>query len=467
MDYRYTHSSKCTLNYTFVLYPKKMNKYVIKNATIINEHSKMQADVLIESGLISKIGNDLSGDNATVIDATGKWLMPGAIDDQVHFREPGLTQKANIYTEAKAAVAGGVTSFMEMPNTNPQATTQELLEDKYKIAAKTSLANYSFFMGTTNHNYDEIMKTDPKTVCGIKIFMGSSTGDMLVDDEHILAKIFANAPTIIALHCEDEQTIKKNTAEYVERYGEDIPFSAHPEIRSHEACYLSSSRAVELAKKYGTRIHILHISTAEEIALFTTDEDFKTKNITSEVCVHHLSFNASQYDELGSQIKCNPAIKYKRDQEALWDALRAGKFDVIATDHAPHTWEEKSNKYMKAPSGLPLVQHSVLLMLEHAKEGRISVEEVVNRMCHKPAELFDIDRRGYVREGYWADLVLVNPNDSVTVAKDNVLYKCGWSPLEGTTFHHTIEKTFVSGNLVYDSGSFDESQRGKRLLFNR
>jgi dihydroorotase len=322
-------------------------------------------------------------------------------------------------------------------------------------------------MGTTNHNYEEILKTDPKTVCGIKIFMGSSTGDMLVDDDHILSKIFANAPTIIALHCEDEQTIKTRTAEYVERYGEDIPFSAHPEIRNVEACYLSSSKAAQLANKYGTRIHILHISTAKELELFTPGDDFKTKNVTSEVCVHHLSFNSTQYDTMGSKIKCNPAIKTPEDQEALWEALRNGKFDVIATDHAPHTWEEKSNKYLKAPSGLPLVQHSLLLMLQHSKEGRIGIEEVVNRMCHKPAELFEIDRRGFVRAGYYADLVLVNPNDKVTVDKSNLLYKCGWSPLEGKTFDHTIEKTFVSGHLAYDRGNFDESKQGMRMLFTR
>ncbi len=442
-------------------------EYLIKNATIINQHKRIESDVLIKDGLIQKVGNNVSSSTAEIIDAAGKWLVPGVIDDQVHFREPGLTHKANIYTEAKAAVAGGTTSFMEMPNTNPQATTQELLKEKYQIGSKTSLANYSFFMGTTNHNYDEIIKTDPRTVCGIKIFMGSSTGDMLVDDDHILSRIFANAPTIIALHCEDEQTIKENTQKAIDEYGEEIPFSEHPIIRNHKACLLSSSKAVELANKYGTRIHILHISTADEIALFHAGDNYKTKNITSEVCVHHLSFNSTQYDEMGSKIKCNPAIKNPDDQEALWQALRDGKFDVIATDHAPHTWDEKQNKYLKAPSGLPLVQHSLQLMLEHAKNGKITVEEVIHRMCHKPAELFEIDRRGYVKEGYWADLVLVNPNAQMTVAKDNVLYKCGWSPLEGTTFHHTIEKTFVSGHLAYDNGSFDESKKGERLLFNR
>lgn len=444
-----------------------MRNYLIKNANIINEGQQYVADVLIVDGRIEKIGTNLVEEGVEVIDATGQWLVPGVIDDQVHFREPGLTHKATIYTEAKAAVAGGVTSFMEMPNTNPQAVTQELLEEKYVRASETSLANYSFFMGTTNHNYEEIIKTDPRTVCGIKIFMGSSTGDMLVDDDHILSKIFANAPTLIALHCEDEQTIKNNTAEYVEKYGDDIPFRAHPEIRSHKACYLSSSKAVELAKKHDTRIHILHISTADEISLFSNEPDMEKKRITSEVCVHHLSFNSTQYDELGSKIKCNPAIKGSDDQEALWQALRDGKFDVIATDHAPHTWEEKQNKYLKAPSGLPLVQHSLLLMLEHAKDGRIEVEEVINRMCHKPAELFEIEKRGYIREGYWADLVLVNPNEQETVSKDNVFYKCGWSPLEGKTFHHSITHTFVSGHLAFKDGQFDESIKGKRLLFNR
>lgn len=443
-----------------------MSEYLITNATLINEFAQKEVDVLIKDGRIAAIGTSLSHPTAKVIDASGKWLLPGVIDDQVHFREPGLTHKATIYTEAKAAVAGGVTSFMEMPNTKPQAVTQELLEDKYQIASSTSLANYSFFMGTTNHNYDEVVRTDPKTVCGIKIFMGSSTGDMLVDDDHILSRIFANAPTIIALHCEDEQTIKENTRKYQERYGDNIPFSAHPEIRSREACYMSSSKAVELAKKHDTRIHILHISTADELALFTAG-DLKDKKITSEVCVHHLSFDSSQYDSLGSQIKCNPAIKDKADQDALWQALRDGKLDVIATDHAPHTWEEKSNSYLKAPSGLPLVQHSLPLMLEHASNGRISLEDVVDRMCHKPADLFNIENRGYVREGYWADLVLVDPKASETVDKENILYKCGWSPLEGTTFHHKVTHTFVSGHLVYSPDGFDESRKGQRLSFDR
>jgi dihydroorotase len=444
-----------------------MATYLIKNATLINEGERKQADVLIHDGKIQSIGSGLSHNDAQLIDASGLWLLPGVIDDQVHFREPGLTHKAEIYTEAKAAVAGGVTSYMEMPNTKPQATTQELLEQKYQRAAEVSLANYSFFMGTTNNNYEEILKTDPRTVCGIKIFMGSSTGDMLVDDDHILSKIFANAPTIIALHCEDEQTIKENTKIYEEKYGEDIPFEAHPEIRSHKSCLLSSSKAAQLANKYGTRIHILHISTADELALFTPGDDFKTKNVTSEVCVHHLSFNSTQYSSLGSKIKCNPAIKHKADQEALWEALNSGKFDVIATDHAPHTKEEKANKYAKAPAGLPLVQHSLQLMLEHAKDGRISVEEVVNRMCHKPAELFEIEQRGFVREGYWADLVLVDPNNTETVSADNIHFKCGWSPLEGKEFHHTIEHTFVSGHLAWSNGSFDESIKGQRLLFDR
>ncbi|MFT5723172.1 MAG: dihydroorotase [Bacteroidia bacterium] len=444
-----------------------MSEYIIKNGTVFNRHERLTTDIHIKDGFIVQLGAGLTSETATTIDAQGKWVLPGVIDDQVHFREPGLTHKATIYTEAKAAVAGGVTSFMEMPNTNPQATTQAILEQKYVTASNSSLANYSFFMGTTNHNYDEIMKTDPKTVCGIKIFMGSSTGDMLVDDDHILSKIFANAPTIIALHCEDEQTIKENTQVYIDKFGEDIPFSAHPEIRSREACFLSSSKAAQLANKYGTRIHILHISTAEEIALFTAGDDYKTKNVTSEICVHHLSFNASQYDALGSRIKCNPAIKSEQDQEALWEALRAGKFDVIATDHAPHTWDEKQNKYLKAPSGLPLVQHSLQLMLEHAKNGKIEVEEVVHRMCHKPAELFEIDRRGYIEVGNWADVVVVNPQKPYTVNQDNILYKCGWSPLDGTTFSHSIQQTFVSGNLVYDQGGFDESKKGQRLLFNR
>ena len=443
-----------------------MAQYLITNATLINEHSRKTVDVLIENGRIETIASSLSHPTAQVIDAKGKWLLPGVIDDQVHFREPGLTHKANIYTEAKAAVAGGVTSFMEMPNTKPQAVTQDLLEQKYQIASSTSLANYSFFMGTTNHNYDEVMRTDPKSVCGIKIFMGSSTGDMLVDDDHILSRVFANAPVIIALHCEDEATIRHNTEIYTERYGENIPFSAHPEIRSREACYLSSSKAVELAKRHKTRIHILHISTADELELFS-DAEMKDKHITSEVCVHHLSFDASQYDSLGSRIKCNPAIKDKADQDALWEALKAGKLDVIATDHAPHTWQEKQNPYLDAPSGLPLVQHSLVMMLEHARNGKISVEETVNRMCHKPAELFDVHERGYVREGYWADLVLVDPEAIQAIRKENILYRCGWSPLEGEEFHHKVTHTFVSGHLVYANGSFDESRKGKRLSFDR
>ncbi|MFT5512369.1 MAG: dihydroorotase [Bacteroidia bacterium] len=468
VEYRYKLKSNLELNIPLSANVfEQMKEYIIKNGTIFNRHKRFQQDVHIKDGIIQEVGPELSCESAIEIDAKGMWVLPGVIDDQVHFREPGLTHKANIYTEAKAAVAGGVTSFMEMPNTIPQAVTQEILEEKYVVASNTALANYSFFMGTTNNNYEEILKTDPKTVCGIKIFMGSSTGDMLVDDDHILSSIFANAPTIISLHCEDERTIKENTQTYIDKFGEDIPFSAHPEIRNHKACLLSSSKAAQLANKYGTRIHILHISTADEIALFEKGDDFKTKNITSEVCVHHLSFNASQYDEKGSLIKCNPAIKSEADQDALWVALNEGKFDVIATDHAPHTWDEKQQKYLKAPSGLPLVQHSLQLMLEHAKNGKIEIEEVVNRMCHKPAELFEIDKRGFIEAGQWADVVVVDPNKPYTISKDNILYKCGWSPLEGTTFSHSIRQTLVSGHLAFDNGNFDESKKGERLLFNR
>lgn len=443
------------------------NHYIITNARVVNEGQIIETDVQIRDGLIVRIASSITDGNAEVIDAGGQWLIPGAIDDQVHFREPGLTHKANIYTESRAAVAGGVTSFMEMPNTVPQATTQEKLEDKYHIASQTALANYSFFMGTTNGNLDEIVKTDPKNVCGVKIFMGSSTGDMLVDDEKTLNHVFANCPTLIALHCEDEATILHNTEAAIGKYGEDIPFSEHPFIRSRQACYRSSSKAVELAKKHGTRIHILHISTAEELALFTTDQDLSNKKITSEVCVHHLTFSEEDYPSLGSGIKCNPAIKSAADRDALWAALREGRLDVIATDHAPHTWEEKQHSYLKAPSGLPLVQHSVLLMLEAVKDGKIELTEMVKRMSHKPAELFNIDRRGYIREGYWADMVLIDPNKSHTVQKDNLLYKCGWSPLEGRSFSHSITHTFVSGHLAWHKGNIVEGNMGQRLSFNR
>jgi dihydroorotase len=441
--------------------------YLIKSVNVINESSQKIQDVLIKNQRIERIDSSISDAHATEISGEGKWLLPGVIDDQVHFREPGLTHKANIYTESRAAVAGGVTSFMEMPNTVPQALTQELLADKYAIGAQSSLANYSFFMGASNENIEEVLKTDPKTVCGLKIFMGSSTGNMLVDNRETLEGIFSRSPMLIALHCEDEATVRKNTAIFKEKYGEDIPMSAHPIIRDVEACYKSSSLAVELAKKYGTRIHVLHISTAKELELFSSETDLSKKQITSEVCVHHLSFNDSQYEELGSQIKCNPAIKSKSDQDALWEGLKNGKLDIIATDHAPHTWEEKQGKYSSAPSGLPLVQHTLQLMLEHAKDGRISVEDVVKFMCHRPAEMFKIIDRGFIREGYFADLVLVDPNKPYTVNKQNLLFKCGWSPFEGKTFQHSIDKTFISGQMAWSEGKLHEYGSGMRLAFDR
>ncbi len=443
-----------------------MSSILIKNGLVINENQEFHADIYIENGFITEINkNGINRNAGKIIDAAGKLVMPGVIDDQVHFREPGLTHKAEIYTEAKAAVAGGTTSFMEMPNTNPQAVTQEELAKKYARAAACSVGNYSFFMGGTNDNIDEILRTDQKNVCGIKLFMGSSTGNMLVDNESTLRAVFSQTPMLIATHCEDETTIRKNTTEYVTRYGEDIPFSAHPEIRNAESCYISSKLASDLAKEYNSRLHILHISTAAEVELFTNKIPLKEKRITAEVCVHHLTFNASHYETKGSLIKCNPAIKYESDQKALWYALNNDYFDIIATDHAPHTWEEKQGKYLKAPSGLPLVQHSLQLMLEHAKIGKITRNKVVEKMSHAVADCFNIEKRGYLREGYWADIVIVNPETEVEVKKENLLYKCGWSPLEGEIFTTGIEHTIVSGHLAYSNGKFDESKWGERLTF--
>lgn len=444
-----------------------MPSILIKNGLLINENQQFIADIYIENGFIAEISkNGISRSADKTIDASGKWVVPGVIDDQVHFREPGLTHKAEIYTEAKAAVAGGTTSYMEMPNTIPQAITQEELAKKYARANDCSLANYSFFMGGTNDNIEEVLKTDPKTVCGVKLFMGSSTGDMLVDNEDTLRGIFSQTPMLIATHCEDEETIRRNTAKFVAKYGEDIPMEAHPIIRDEEACYLSSKMASDLAREYNARLHILHISTAKEIALFTNAIPLSQKRITAEVCVHHLSFNDTHYAQKGSLIKCNPAIKSEADQNALWHALNNDYFDIIATDHAPHTWEEKQNKYTKAPSGLPLVQHSLQLMLEHAKTGKITVNKVIEKMCHAPADLFGIQKRGYLREGYYADIVILNPETQETVSKNNILYKCGWSPLEGETFTTTIEQTIVSGHLAYSFGKFDETKKGERLVFN-
>ena len=445
-----------------------MTSLLIKNGLIINENQQYQADIYIEDKFIVEISkNGITRSAEKVIDAKGKWIVPGVIDDQVHFREPGLTHKAEIYTEAKAAVAGGTTSFMEMPNTVPQATTQEELQKKYDRAGVCSLANYSFFMGGTNDNIEEVLRTDPKSVCGIKLFMGSSTGNMLVDNETTLRNIFSKTPMLIATHCEDEATIRRNTAEFVARYGEDIPMESHPIIRDEEACYLSSKMATDLAKEYDSRLHILHISTAKEIELFTNKIPLAEKRITAEVCVHHLTFNDTQYTQKGSLIKCNPAIKSEADQKALWYALNNDYFDIIATDHAPHTWEEKQNKYAKAPSGLPLVQHSLQLMMEHAKMGKITVNKVIEKMCHAPADLFGVEKRGYLREGYYADIVILNPETQEEVAKDNIHYKCGWSPLEGEIFTTGIEQTIVSGHIAYSFGQFDESKRGDRLVFEK
>ncbi len=443
------------------------NTLLIKNANIINEGNRFVGDVLINGDIIQKIGTDLSHPTAKVIDAAGKLLIPGAIDDQVHFREPGLTHKGNIATESRAAVAGGITSFMEMPNTNPQALTQELLEDKYNIAKQTSLANYSFFMGASNENIEEVLKTNHQDVCGVKVFMGSSTGNMLVDNEKTLNNIFSKCDMLIATHCEDEATIRKNTEEYRVKYGEDIPMNAHPLIRSREACYISSSMAVDLAKKHDTRLHILHISTAEECELFGNTLPLAQKRITAEACVHHLWFDDSYYDSKGAFIKWNPAVKTAADKDAIWNALLSDKIDIVATDHAPHTLEEKDNGYFQAPSGGPLVQHAMVSMLEAVKQGRLSYEKMVEKMCHAPAICFQVEKRGFIREGYYADLVLIDPQDSWTVSKENILYKCNWSPFEGTSFSHAIWKTFVNGKAVYENGKINELGNGMRLTFDR
>ena len=440
---------------------------LIKNAKLVNEGQVYQADVLIENQLIKEISREISIEADYTIDAKGLHLLPGVIDDQVHFREPGLTHKANIYSESKAAVAGGITSFMEMPNTNPQALTQELLEDKYVIASKTSIANYSFFMGASNDNLEEVLKTDPKKVGAIKIFMGSSTGNMLVDNRTVLEEIFKKSPMLIAVHCEDEQTIQENTIAAKKEFGEEVPISEHPNIRSADACYKSSSMAVELAKKYNTRLHIFHLSTEKEISLFNNTLPLAKKLITAEVCIHHLWFDESKYAEKGTLIKWNPAVKKASDKEALFQALLDDKLDVIATDHAPHTLEEKSNTYFNAPSGGPLVQHALPAMLAFVKQEKISIEKVVEKMCHNPAICFKVENRGFIREGYFADLVLVNLDKPWEVNKNNILYKCGWSPFEGETFNAQITHTFVNGHIAYEYGNFDETQRGMRLTFDR
>jgi len=442
--------------------------YLIKNARIVNEGSVGEGDVLIEAGRIAKIDSSIGpkSANINVIDAEGKYLIPGIIDDQVHFREPGLTHKGDLHSESRAAVAGGITSFMEQPNTKPAATTVEELEKKYQRAAQVSLANYSFNMGASNDNLEELKKVSKRDVAAIKIFMGSSTGNMLVDQQKTLEGIFQLDHQLIT-HCEDEQTIRTNLEKAKQQYGEDIPMSMHPVIRSEEACYLSSSTAVELAKKYNSRLHVFHISTAKETELFTNKIPLAEKRITAEVCVHHLWFDDSQYESKGSRIKWNPAVKKASDRDGLWKALLDGRLDVVATDHAPHTLEEKSKKYLKAPSGGPLVQHALPAMMERVHDGMWDIHTMVQKMCHNPAILFRMEDRGYIREGYHADLVLLEPNRPWKVSKDNILYKCQWSPFEGTVFKSKVTHTFVNGHLAFKEGNFDDSQLGERLLFNR
>ena len=442
--------------------------YLIKNARIVNEGSIVEGDVLIEAGRIAKIDSSIGpkSANVNVIDAEGKYLIPGIIDDQVHFREPGLTHKGDLHSESRAAVAGGITSFMEQPNTKPAATTVEELEKKYQRAAQVSLANYSFNMGASNDNLEELKKVSKRDVAAIKIFMGSSTGNMLVDQQKTLEGIFQLDHQLIT-HCEDEQTIRTNLEKAKQQYGEDIPMSMHPVIRSEEACYLSSSTAVELATKYNSRLHVFHISTAKETELFTNKIPLAEKRITAEVCVHHLWFDDSQYESKGSHIKWNPAVKQASDREGLWKALLDGRLDVVATDHAPHTLEEKSNKYLNAPSGGPLVQHALPAMMERVHDGVWDIQTMVEKMCHNPAILFRMEDRGYIREGYHADLVLLEPNRPWKVSKDNILYKCQWSPFEGTVFKSKVTHTFVNGHLAFKEGNFDDSQLGERLLFNR
>ena len=446
-----------------------MRTVLIKNAQIVNEGTITSGDVLIEADRIAEIAPSISVKNADtkVIDADGFYLIPGMIDDQVHFREPGLTHKATIKTESRAAVAGGITSFIEMPNTVPQATTIDLLEEKFAIAAKDAHANYSFMFGGTNDNLSEILKVDKTKVAGLKLFLGSSTGNMLVDNPKVLEEIFSKTDLLISTHCEDEATIKKNLEQAIAIYGDDIPIEMHPEIRSEQACYISSSQAIALAKKTGARLHVFHLSTAKETKLFDKKKALKDKKITAEVCVHHLWFTSEDYASKGTKIKWNPAVKTKKDREGLWKALNEGRIDVIATDHAPHTLEEKDNVYTKAPSGGPLVQHALEALFEMHHKGYITVEKLVEKVAHNPAILFEIKERGYIREGYKADLVLINPNAPWTVTKENIAYKCGWSPFEGTTFRARVTHTFVNGHLAYENGKIAKTTKGERLTFNR
>lgn len=445
-----------------------MSEILIKQANLINEGEVVQKDLLISGNKIALISDSIStAESMQVIDAKGLYLLPGWIDDQVHFREPGLTHKATIFSESRAAVAGGITSFLEMPNTKPQTTNMDALDNKLNIASASSIANYGFLFGGTNDNLQEIIDVDDTKAAGIKLFLGSSTGNMLVDNEKILEEIFSNTKLPIAVHCEDESTISNNLAEYKLKYGEDIPIEKHPEIRSERACYLSSSKAVELAKKTGARLHVFHLSTAKETHLFSNEQPLSSKKITAEVCVHHLWFSDEDYKEKGSLIKWNPAVKKASDREALWNALNDDRIDILATDHAPHTLEEKQNVYTSSPSGGPLVQHALIALLTQAQRGKITLEKLVEKACHNPAILFNIEKRGFLREGYFADLVLVDLNKKTTVSKENILYKCGWSPFEGTTFDAFIDKTFVNGNLVYNQGEIIEGNMGKRLTFKR
>jgi len=442
---------------------------LIKNAKIVNEGKVTEGDILIEGEIIKEISDSISAKSAdvSVVDAEGNYVFPGCIDDQVHFREPGLTHKANIETESRAALAGGITSFIEMPNTNPQTTTVEKLEEKFAIAADASHANYSFMFGGTNDNLDEILKVDPNAVAGLKLFLGSSTGNMLVDDPKVLEKIFSSTDMVISVHCEDEATIRKNLQAHIEEFGEDIPIEKHPIIRSEEACYLSSSKAIELAKKTGARLHIFHLSTGKETHLFTNKIPLKDKKITAEVCIHHLWFSDEDYAKKGTHIKWNPAVKTAKDRAQLWEALLDDRIDVIATDHAPHTLEEKSNSYTKAPSGGPLVQHALVAMIEMYHKDKISLPKIAEKMAHNPSILFQVEKRGYIKEGYFADLVIVDVNNPWTVKKDNILYKCGWSPFEGVTFKSRITHTFLNGVLVYNNFKVLDVKAAKRLTFNR
>ncbi len=444
-----------------------MGKIILKNAKIVNDNKVFESDVLLEDDLIIRINSNISDANAKVIDLEGKHLLPGIIDDQVHFREPGLTHKGDIASESRAAVAGGITSYMEQPNTNPQTTTIQKLEEKFAMGAKSSFANYSFPFGGTNDNLEELKRLDKNACSGIKLFLGSSTGNMLVDDEAVIERIFRNTELVISAHCEDEHTIKRNLAKYIEEYGDDIPIKYHPKIRSAEACYLSSSKAIELAKKTGARLHVFHLSTGKEMELFRNDIPLKDKKITAEVCLHHLWFSDVDYGTKGTLIKWNPAVKTAEDRDQLWKALLDDRLDVIATDHAPHTIEEKDNVYTKAPSGGPLVQHALPAILEKYHEGKISLEKITEKMCHNPAILFQIKKRGYIREGYFADLTAVDLNSPWQVSKENIVYKCRWSPFEGNTFGSKITHTFVNGHLAYDNGKFSTERHAKRLTFDR